>query len=94
MYIEFFFFFYEDLKDIIKNRAGMFGPETNIIPKYCRQRRHAHSAWGGGGSVPHQNFGVRQYTCEMPNPFTVTFNFRLKKNSNPFNLGRVQFCSL
>ena len=35
MYVEFFFpLFYEDSKDIIglKNRVGMFGPETNITP--------------------------------------------------------------
>ena len=32
MYIEFSFsFLYEDSKDIIKNRVGMFGLEMNII---------------------------------------------------------------
>ena len=30
MYIDFFFLFYEDSKDIIKNRVEIFGPETNF----------------------------------------------------------------
>ena len=33
MYIEFFSFFYEDSKDIIKNRELKFGPETNFYRK-------------------------------------------------------------
>ena len=47
----------------------------------------ASCPWCTGGPGPPKNFGVRQYTYDTPNPFTVTFDFWLNKNSNPFNLG-------
>ena len=39
MYIEFFSFFYEDSKDIIKNRELKFGPETNFYRKAPQFRK-------------------------------------------------------